>query len=145
LLNCCEGDEKNADLNDKIIDMLQEHKQIQISKSQLEHGLMRANVPGEPVAYIRLSPSDLEHRYHLDFQESFDNLDTLKIAILKLTSGARVALVHHEGFPTDETELYVDRDEWKLHDAVPSVLKTLDIPESQLSWRQNWPNSLRAD
>jgi hypothetical protein len=122
--------------------MLQEHKQVQIPKSELEHGLMGANVPGEPVAYIRLSQSDLAYRYHLDFQESFDNLDSLKIAILELASGARVALVHHEGFPANETELYADRDEWKLHDVVPSVLKVLDIPEAQLSWRQNWPHSL---
>ena len=79
---------------------------------------------------------------HLTFQESFDNLDALQIAVLKLASGSRIALVHHLGFPESETELYADRDEWKHHDVVPTVLETLGIPESLVSWRQSWPQSM---
>jgi hypothetical protein len=122
--------------------MLKQHKQIKIPYSQLLHGLMGANVPGEPVAYLKSAPEALGHRYHLTFQESFDNLDALLIAVLELESGPRIALVHHAGFPENQTEVYADRQEWKQHDVVPTILRTLDIPESDVSWRQDWPHSV---
>jgi len=122
--------------------MLQEHEQIQLPNVELARGLMGMDVPGEPVAYVTLAPSELARRHHLTFQQSFDNLDSLKIAVLKFASGSQIALVHHAGFPENETELYADRDEWKHHDVVPTVLETLGIPASRVSWRQSWPQSV---
>lgn len=121
--------------------MQQTLKQVKITESQFGHGLMDANVPGEPVAYLRSTPDELEHRYHLTFQDSFDNLDSLQIAVLELAAGPRIALVHHEGFPDDETEVYADRADWRTHDVLPTILETLEIPETELSWRQSWPQS----
>ena len=55
--------------------MLQEHEQVRLPKAQLASGLTGMDVPGEPVAYVTLSPFELARRHHLTFQESFDNLD----------------------------------------------------------------------
>jgi hypothetical protein len=125
--------------------MLREHRQRQLSLKQLREGLAGANLPGEPVAHIKLAPAEVAARYDLSFQDSFDNLDDLKIALVEFPDSRRIALVHHNGFPRDETELYADQQDWKHHDIVPDVLGRLGIPESNLSWRQTWPISLLSD
>lgn len=124
--------------------MSREHKQIRISEHQLKEGLATADLPGEPVAYLTFTPADLAHRYDLTFQDSFDNLDDLKIALLEFPSGRRVAFIHHNGFPLDETEIYLDRDDWAREDILPDVLDALRIPERTISWHQSWPTSLSA-
>lgn len=123
-------------------DVVGQYKQIHLPEAQLHRGLSGANVPGEPVAYLKLTPSYLARRYGLTFQDSFDNLDDLKIAIIEFGSGKRVALVHHKGFPDDETQLYMDRSDWQRGDEIPIVLKLLGISEAALSWRQDWPASV---
>lgn len=99
-------------------------------------------MPGEPIAYLDASPGELAQRLHLEFQDSFDNLDNLQIALLEIPSGRHIALIHHYGLPENVTELYVDGHEWRQHDVLDDVLDALGIVKDEVAWRQEWPNSL---
>lgn len=121
--------------------MLREHKQIRVPETMLARGLAETDLPGEPVAYIKLSPDELARRFDLAFQHSFDNLDAIELALIEFSSGERVALIHHQGFPENETELFVDPSSWQRRDVVDDVLQTMSIRATELSWRQPWPTT----
>jgi hypothetical protein len=122
--------------------MLRDHRQLRIPPRQLSRGLAETDVPGEPIAYLHAAPGALERRLHVQFQDSFDNLDSLRIALLELPTDQRVALIHHCGLPEDVTELYVDGHEWRQRDMLDDVLRSLGIAKDEVSWRQEWPTSL---
>jgi hypothetical protein len=84
-------------------------KQVLLSQAQLKHGLVAQPgvppfvggelVPWEPIAEVRLEPDQLAARTGLIFQDTFDGLDYLKLAVVDLDSGQRIALVRHRGRP----------------------------------------------
>lgn len=81
--------------------------QTTLSYEELDYGLVTRTdrplppnfepVPWEPIAGFMLEPEDLERALGLRFQETFDGLDYLRLAILELSSGRRVALYRYRG------------------------------------------------
>lgn len=117
--------------------MQQEYDPITIPSSDLESGLASTDLPGESVAHIRLAPDDLQRRYNVAFQQSFDNLDDLVIALIE-AGGNRFALIHHDGMPADETEVYADREAWERRDLVEDFLNALRLRDTDVLWRREW-------
>lgn len=114
-------------------------EQIRFDEATLLHGLAKLDLPEEPVAYISLTPEELAQRYGIQFQDSFDTLDHLQIAFLRLASGHRIALIHHRSLSEDQTGIFVDHADWRRSDFLDDVLRMLNIGPDELSWRQEWP------
>ena len=62
----------------------------------------------QPVAMLSMEPDQLQRSLGITFEESFDGLDYTKVAILRLDSGAPVALVRHRNNPSPGTEVWID-------------------------------------
>ena len=86
--------------------------------------LSEEKVPWWPVAILALEPSEIEQRYHIKFYDSFDNLDYLKVAVLDMCSGVRVALKRHRGTPGPGTDISVSAN--RIHDYEPVVSEVVD-------------------
>ena len=87
-------------------------RQIFISDDELEYGLtVRTDlprltdeqtatwepVPWETIATLKADPEALAERYGLVFQHTVDGLDLLRLAVIDLDDGLRVAFKRHRG------------------------------------------------
>lgn len=82
--------------------------QVPLRWDQLERGLpslSNEEVPAVPIVMVAADPSELEARYGLHFDDTFDNLDYVKVAVVQLNSGARLTLLVHRGNPVPSVEL----------------------------------------
>jgi hypothetical protein len=62
-----------------------------LSRAKLRKGLSafsEEDVPSEPLAVLSLEPEDLAHRLGLEFQDSFDGRDLLRLSLLRLPSAS---------------------------------------------------------
>ena len=97
------------------------YRQVFLPDDQLEYGLtVRWNlplpppeqrrawepVPWEPIAFVTSAPEQLAERFGLSFQHTGDDLDLLRIAVIDLDDGLRIAFKRHRG-PDDQTSLEV--------------------------------------
>ena len=101
--------------------------QVPLSDKALAGGLAaltEEEVPWWPVAIIALEPSEIEQKHHIEFYDSFDNLDYLKVAVLDMCSGVRVALKRHRGMPGPGTDISVSARH--IHDYEPVVAEVAD-------------------
>jgi hypothetical protein len=101
--------------------------QVPLSDQALSGGLAalpEEEVPWWPVAIIALEPFEIEQKYHIEFNDSFDNLDYLKVAVLDMCSGVRVALKRHRGTPGPGTDIGVSAR--YIHDYEPVVAEVVD-------------------
>lgn len=76
--------------------------QVPLRPEQLEYGLAASSndeVPSVPITMIAADPADLESRWGLRFDESFDNLDHVKVAVVQVQDGPRLTLLFHRGSP----------------------------------------------
>jgi hypothetical protein len=82
--------------------------QVPLRPDQLERGLpslSNEEVPGVPVTMVSADPAELEKRWGLHFDDTFDNLDYVKVAVVQTRSGARLTLLVHRGNPVPGVEL----------------------------------------
>src|SRR5437588_12047450 len=87
---------------------LRPFSQVPLRPEQVEHGLAASSseeVPSVPITMIAADPADLENRWGLRFDDSFDNLDYVKVAVVQLQAGPRLTLLLHRGSPVPGIEV----------------------------------------
>ncbi len=88
-----------------------------------------------PVLVVALEPSDFEQRLGVTFHDSFDNLDYLKVAVLQMPGGPRIAIIRHRGSPTPGTDICLSEAVFDRNPAiVAQVLETLDVRGEDIVW-----------
>lgn len=60
---------------------------------------------GNPIAVLEAEPDDLARDQGIAFTEGHDDLDSVRIALLKAASGLEYALLRHENAPKPGTEV----------------------------------------
>ena len=111
--------------------------QIPLRPEQLEHGLAASSneeVPSVPITMIAADPADLENRWGLRFDDSFDNLDYVMVAVVQLQAGPRLTLLLHRGSPVPGIELCAVDASPASYDAAQMLLTMLSSRE--IIWRR---------
>jgi hypothetical protein len=111
--------------------------QVPLRPEQLEHGLATSSneeVPSVPIAMIAADPADLESRWGLRFDDSFDNLDSVKVAVVQLQDGPRLTLLHHRRSPVPGIEVCAVDAGPASYDAAQTLVAMLG-PLEIIWWR----------
>ena len=116
-------------------------KQLELPKWQLEAGVYNPRnelVPWGAVAILRLPPDSLHERLGIQFDQSYDDLDFVKVALLELVrSGKRVALVEHVHAPVRGTEIHAEVDRpAAAKDLVNELTEALELAHGDLLWQR---------
>lgn len=85
------------------------------------------------IAYLRLSPADLDAKYGLKFARGIDDLDHYEQAIVRLGSGRTVTLVRYRGEQEPGTAVEVDSGD-NAAAARAELQRTLNLRENDYSW-----------
>ncbi len=113
-------------------------RQIILSDSQLRAGLYAVDVREVPqeivVALLPAEPRTLEEHAGIVFQDSHDDLDFVKVAVLELDSGRRVSLVRHVRSSAPDIEIYVPPEDADRPSVLIEVLDALGLSRSDLFW-----------
>ena len=128
------------------MNMLRPFSQVPLQPEQLEHGLAATSneeVPSVPIAMIAADPADLESRWGLRFDESFDNLDYVKVAVVQLQDGPRLTLLLHRGSPVPGIELCAVDASPASYDAAQTLVTTLS-PHEIIWWRPTKESTSRS-
>jgi hypothetical protein len=107
---------------------LRPFSQVPLRPEQVEHGLAASSneeVPSVPLTMIAADPADLESRWGIRFDDSFDNLDFVKVAVVQLQDGPRLTLLLHRGSPVPGIELCAVDASPASYDAVQTLVTTL--------------------
>ena len=111
--------------------------QVPLRPEQVEHGLAASSseeVPSVPITMIAADPADLESRWGIRFDDSFDNLDFVKVAVVQLQDGARLTLLLHRGSPVPGIELCAVDASPASYDAAQTLVTMLGPLE--IIWRR---------
>jgi hypothetical protein len=100
-------------------------RQIPVSEWQPEN---------RPIAMVRLEPADFEARFGLQFDDTHDDLDYLKIAVVEFPSGHQMGLLRHKRNPVPGTVVHagVTLD---AESARNEFLHMLGLAEADFTWR----------
>lgn len=91
-------------------------------------------VPSHVVAVLQTTASAIERSGPLEFQESFDGLDSLKVALVDASS-RRLALIEHDGTPRQGLEVALDVDRGGLsRGALQELLSALGLSDESIGW-----------
>jgi hypothetical protein len=86
------------------------------------------------VATIRQEPAQISRSNHLEFQESYDDLDYLVFARLSLPIGCQVSLVRHLNSPEPGIEICVGYDRIDIPKVLAETLKAIHLTVNDLTW-----------
>jgi hypothetical protein len=117
-------------------------KQPLLRQAQLAYGLTWRTdqpepteaelVPWEPIVVLAAEPDDLHARRGIAFQETEDQLDDLKLAVLDLASGRRIALIRHSRNPAPGTEVHVLPRQFTSATDLSGVMAAIDCHQDAL-------------
>jgi hypothetical protein len=114
--------------------------QILLTDDQLRQGPrdreIRWLVPGDPVMLLAAEPADIAEQFGVTFQETFDGLDDLRVAVLELDTGLRFAFARHYGQPVAGTQLLVRGEDPNRGDVADSVIDALGL-QADVLWRRD--------
>ena len=116
---------------------LRPFSQVPLRPEQLERGLAassNAEVPSVPITVIAADPADLESRWGIRFDDSFDDLDFIKVAVVQLRDGPRLTLLLHRGSPVPGIELCAVNASPASYDAAQTLVTMLS-PREIIWWR----------
>jgi hypothetical protein len=111
--------------------------QVTLRPEQLERGPAASSneeVPSVPITMIAADPADLESRWGIRFEDSFDNLDSVKVAVVQLRDGPRLTLLVHRGSPFPAIELCAVDASPASYDAAQTLVTMLG-PLEIIWWR----------
>jgi hypothetical protein len=111
--------------------------QVPLRPERLEHGLAASSneeVPSVPITMIAADPAELESRWGIRFDDSFDNLDSVKVAVVQLRDGPRLTLLVHHGSPVPGIELCAVDASPASYDAAQTLVTMLS-PRDIFWWR----------
>jgi hypothetical protein len=86
------------------------------------------------VATIRQEPAQISKSNHLEFQESYDDLDYLVFATLVLSLGCQVNLVRHLHSPEPGIEICVGYDRLDISRVLAETLNAMNLTVNDLTW-----------
>ena len=115
---------------------LRPFSQVPLRPEQLERGLAassNAEVPSVPITVIAADPADLESRWGIRFDDSFDDLDFIKVAVVQLRDGPRLTLLLHRGSPVPGIELCAVNASPASYDAAQTLVTMLS-PHEIIWW-----------
>jgi hypothetical protein len=83
-----------------------------------------------PLAVLPWEPDEMP----LTFEDTFDDLDYVKVAEIELPDGWQFSLRRHRGSPTHGVAVYVVADDSKMVQALASLLRSLRLTRDRLIW-----------
>jgi hypothetical protein len=112
--------------------------QVMLSAAQLRAGIMQrvdgVHIPSEPMAMTSLRATDLERLVGITFQETFDDLDRGRFAVLEFAASFAVLLNDYAGSPTEGTRICTDEMGQHSMSRLESILSALKLSPDQLIW-----------
>jgi hypothetical protein len=115
-------------------------RQIVIPAPQLEtdvYGPTNTLVPWGMIATLHSRALTLAKRVGLQFADSFDDVDDLKVALIETPSATLVALVDHLGAPVPATEVHANvADPGAAERLLREVLAALKLSDDEVRWRR---------
>jgi hypothetical protein len=115
-------------------------RQIPIPPSQLADGVYGPTntiVPWGIIATLRPRAQDIASSSALEFQQSFDEVDYLQVAVLELAPSLNVALVEHRGAPVPATEVHANITDPRLAAGIlHALLRALSLGDDAVTWRR---------
>lgn len=83
-----------------------------------------------PLAVLPWEPEDIP----LNFDQVYDDLDYLKIAVVETRDGRSFGLIRYQHSPTQGVEVFVHANEQEMPDAPGSLLAAFEIGRDSLRW-----------
>ena len=115
-------------------------RQIPIPDAQLKAGVYGpANrlVPWGMIATLVPRAQALTTRAGIQFADSFDDVDALKVALIEMPSAVLVALVDHLDAPVPAMEVHANvSDAPAVERLLQEVLAALDLTDDAVGWRR---------
>ena len=115
-------------------------RQVQLSREHLGQGVYGPHntlVPWGSIATLSCDAERLGRKLGIQFDDSFDGLDFVRVALLDLESGRRIALVQHTRAPETCVEIHADAaGETCAGKVLEEVERTLGISPSCFNWRR---------
>jgi hypothetical protein len=92
------------------------------------------------IATLHPRAQTLAENVALQFADSFDEVDALKIALIETPSATLVALVDHRDSPVPATEVHANvTDAQMAGPLLREVLVALKLSDDEVSWRRLLP------
>jgi hypothetical protein len=89
------------------------------------------------IATLHSRALTLAKRVGLQFADSFDDVDDLKVALIETPSATLVALVDHLGAPVPATEVHANvADPGAAERLLREVLAALKLSDDEVRWRR---------
>jgi hypothetical protein len=115
--------------------------QLHLEPAILEGGAFSqkdVTVPWEPVATLAWRPETFTDKLGIKFQESFDDLDDLLLAVLELWTGRQIALVEYPRSPNPDTIVQVTGETGtSTSDILKEVTDALGLMPSDVTWQRS--------
>ena len=83
-----------------------------------------------PLAVLKWEPEDMP----VDFEDTYDNLDYVRVAAIEVTDGRQFVFRRYRGAPMPGIDVYVAADDSQMPRALSSLLRALEIEPDGLRW-----------
>jgi hypothetical protein len=87
-----------------------------------------------PIAVLDLEPDEIEKRFSLIFTDERDDLDSLRLAVVKAPSGRVFGLARYDRSPTPGTTIY-SNEASSADEDIEEFLRAFGLEPDRLSWR----------
>jgi hypothetical protein len=85
---------------------------------------------GRPLAVLPWEPDEMP----LEFTDTSDDLDRLKMAVVEARDGWRFAFLRYQNSPRAGVGVFVVASDSQMSDALYSLLKVVELPAGGLGW-----------
>jgi hypothetical protein len=94
---------------------------------------------GRPLAVLPWEPGEMP----LEFTDTSDDLDYLKMAVAEAPDGWRFAFLRYRNSPQAGVGVFVVSDDSRMPDALKSLLMVVQLPAQELPWISPlaWPQA----
>jgi len=90
----------------------------------------------QPIAVIALDPEDLRREYGIEFKDDHDDLDSMRLAVLRLPSGSVVGLARYMSAPDPGTGVYAEGDA-EPDTVLREIRQVFELPARAVSWSRS--------
>jgi DNA polymerase III psi subunit len=83
---------------------------------------------------LHLEPEQISKRAGIQFQETYDDLDYLQLAVICTASNKKFALTRHLHAPVQGVVIHSSSDSKTLAEDLKDILRALEVKSSEVSW-----------
>lgn len=83
---------------------------------------------------LHLEPEQISKRVGIQFQETYDDLDYLQLAVIRTSSNKKFGLTRHLHAPVQGVVIHSSADSKTLAEDLKDILRTLEVQSSEVSW-----------